>query len=72
MSDLSEMRNSMLGVLSFSPSDEELRVAYNNRDLVSLALRWGWGDTEVREELAAFLEQARGAAGVERPSCSDG
>ncbi|MGW4528313.1 hypothetical protein [Amycolatopsis sp. NPDC004378] len=60
--DLREMRDMMLGVIDFAPADDELRTAWTNPRLVSLAREWGWGDTELRDELAAELEQIRRAA----------
>lgn len=60
--DLREMRDMMLGVIDFAPSDDELRAAWTNPRLVGLAREWGWGDTELRDELAAELEQIRRAA----------
>lgn len=69
--DLREMRDMMMGVIAFPPTDDELRVAWTNPRLVSLAREWGWGDTELREELAAELEQNRSAgARTAAPSSS--
>ncbi|GAB3161921.1 hypothetical protein GCM10027258_79860 [Amycolatopsis stemonae] len=54
--ELTAMRDMMLGVIDFAPTDAELRTAWSNPRLASLAREWGWGDTELREELAAELE----------------
>jgi hypothetical protein len=57
---LAEMRDEMVGNLDFEPTDDELRrVLAEHSHIVALAYEWGWGDTEVREQLAAALEAMR-------------
>lgn len=58
-SDLHAMRDALLGVLDFAPTDDQLRAAWANPQLAGLAREWGWGDTELREKLAAELERIR-------------
>jgi hypothetical protein len=54
---LAEMRREMEGVIAFVPSDEQLRRVWERHyDIVCEAARWGWGDTVVRDDLAAALE----------------
>jgi hypothetical protein len=55
-----EMRDEMMGNLDFQPTDDELRRVFaEHRHIVALAYEWGWGDTEVREQLAAALGAMR-------------
>ena len=62
--DLAEMRSQLLGNISFTPTDGQLRATwYAHPDLVGLALTWSWSDTEVRDQLCAVLE-AEGPHGV--------
>jgi hypothetical protein len=57
--DLREMREVMMGVIDFEPTDDELRAVWADQELVGLAHTWSWHDTEVRDDLAAALEAAR-------------
>lgn len=54
------MRNEMVGILDFEPTDEELgRIFVDYLGLVLHATEWGWEDTEVRAELCTALEEIR-------------
>lgn len=58
--ELATMRAETLGVLNFEPTDENLRrVWLDNPHLVAQAQEWGWGDTDVRDQLCAALERPR-------------
>ena len=57
--ELREMREAMLGVIAFEPTDDELRAVWVDQELVALAAAWSWHDTEVRDDLAAALEKNR-------------
>lgn len=55
--DLAEMRGQAMGNVDFDPTDDQLRKACRrDPDLLPLAMRWGWSDTEVRDQLCAALE----------------
>ena len=55
--DLAEMHDEATGNVAFEPTDDQLReVCRRDPNLIPLAMMWGWGDTEVREQLCAALE----------------
>ncbi|MGI8307005.1 hypothetical protein [Saccharopolyspora hattusasensis] len=54
------MRDETTGLISFEPTDDDLRrVWMDNPHLVARVQKWGWEDTEVRDELRAALGQSR-------------
>ncbi|GAB3161946.1 hypothetical protein GCM10027258_79970 [Amycolatopsis stemonae] len=55
--DLARMRDETVGNVDFDVTDEQLlQVWLDDPHLVALAREWGWGDTEVRDQLCAYLE----------------
>lgn len=54
--DFNDVRDAMMGVIDFEPTDEQIREAIGHKsDLLGQAAEWGWNDTEVRSEVANAL-----------------
>lgn len=57
------MRYELVGNVAIEATDVMLRRVFAEfPQVVWLARQWGWGDTEVRDQLCAAVEQIAGGA----------